>query len=388
MKKKLGELLKNGVSLKEIHQLSKVLDFSYKITYSTNFGKLIHQIDMVFNEDLHGDFIKDIDNTYFRGIMIIQLDNDATLKPSSSKLSLSISASKRMNESFLFIGEDKDNKHSIKKVRKYIKENKANIILKSFENTSKKETNFRFFKFENYAKPTTKSVGQTNQELINFKKIKLGVTKTGIKYVFCTLKGKGIIIEKTVLKELDLKCKAENYTISTNRYFLEKLNKKGISRLKLKVPPVMWKKIKELRLLLLDGLTWSELTHLVNDAKLTFSEVSHSEHGRFISIRPSESYKIDSRHKLNFYPGKSIMNSGIEEQNLLKYIEKNKKRLIFRSFEKNDRFYHRLYLQKVNNSFKTRKVVDHSIQTDSSMITITKEDLKKHDALKNKHLET
>jgi hypothetical protein len=184
-----------------------------------------------------------------------------------------------------------------------------------------------------------------------FKVIKRGQTKAGKKFVFCQSHGKGVLIEESMAKALELNFGDDVFNIPVDKIFINKTDKEDIFKLFLKVPPYMWYGLENLRDDLEDGISYEEFQKAVNEADLETQEVVHSKFGRFIAVRPGDGYRIDDRHRINIYPGNSVKNFGFGKMSLLEFIEKNKNRLTFKSFEQGDKIYNRFYLRKVKNSF-------------------------------------
>jgi hypothetical protein len=188
-----------------------------------------------------------------------------------------------------------------------------------------------------------------------FRVMKRGQTQKGKKFVFCQSHGKGILIEEGMAIALELNFTDEVFNIPVDKFYINKTDKEDIYKLFLKVPPSMWYGLENLKIDLEDGIWCRDFQKVVSEAGLDTQEVVHPKFGRFIAVRPSDTYRIDDRHRINIYPGNSIKNFGLRKLSLLEFIEKYQKRITFKSFTQGDKVYYRFYLRKIKNSFMPKE---------------------------------
>lgn len=193
-------------------------------------------------------------------------------------------------------------------------------------------------------------------EIAVFEQIKTGATKSGNQFAFCRYKGRGILISKEIVDQLDLTFDSESYKIGKDKIILTKSDRDKVLILKLRVPPKTWFGLEEVKANLKKGVKWSEIESFLESPTYKVDYVTNKDFGSFLSLKPKKFYAFNDKHRIHFYPGNSIKNAGGIGEDVKSYIEKNKERLIFRSFEKSDEtVFYRFYLRKVKNSFKPNK---------------------------------
>jgi len=196
-------------------------------------------------------------------------------------------------------------------------------------------------------------------KVISFTPIKAGVSKTGIEYSFCKSHGmgikEGVFIEKRMLDKLNIDSTSFSYKIGTNQFIIEKTIKGSFYKFHLRVPPKLWFQIDSLKKEFKNGVDWETIKKEVKNVELELEEIKNSRFGNFISIQPIDVYLRKKIHQIHLYPGKSIKNSSLKELSLLDYIEKNKDRITFKSFSKEDNIFYRFYLRKIKNSYNKKQ---------------------------------